>query len=94
MAHYDDVIDAMLSNTIRADVIQARSFGMEEDEAEARAIFVLIKREKNNPQADDAYVLTYRDRDAAFENCRSMNDSSGGRYVFKVRETHFSGPMK
>jgi hypothetical protein len=72
--------------------IASRSFGMDDDEATARAVFVLVKREKNNPRAEDIYMLTYRDRDAAFENCRTLNNL-GGTYLYKVRSTHFSGPM-
>lgn len=77
---------------ITAAQIQSRSFGIDEDESKARAIFVLVKREKNNPRAEDIYMLTYRDMDAAFENCRKLNDASGP-FLFKVRSTHFSGPM-
>ena len=88
-------IDAMKMpiNGITVAQIQARSFGMDEDEAQARGIFVIVKKERDNPRAGELYCLTFRDRDAAYDNCRRMNNS-GGQWIFKVRETHFSGPYE
>lgn len=76
---------------ILAKHIEARSFGMNEEEAAERAIFVLVKKERLGPPQRE-YCLTYKSKVAADAQCRMFN-SAQTRWVYSVESTHFSGPM-
>lgn len=78
---------------IRAENISIGSFGMSREEANARTVYVLLKREKRNPNAAREYSLVFQDEKAAEDMCGQMNAAKDGRWVFTVLETVISGPF-
>lgn len=81
-------------SAITAASIQAGSFGMSKEEAEKRTVFILLKRDRMNPNAVKEYSLVFQDEQAADAMCGQMNAAKDGRWVFTVLETVFSGPFE
>jgi len=78
---------------IRVKDIEIKSFGLDEEEARLRTVFVLLKTKKTDPHGMREYVLVYQDKRAAERTCDQFNNGQS-RYVFSVMETIFSGPFK
>lgn len=79
-------------NEIRVDQIACASFGMDEKEAAEKAIYVVVKIEKADPQGKREYVLVFRDKDAAYKLAADFNRQVE-KYAYYVLPTHLSGPV-
>jgi len=65
---------------------------MSEEEAAARAVYVLVKQELWNPDSAKEYMLVFQDKKAAYRTCAQLNVTRT-RYRYSVLSTIFSGPF-